>query len=41
MSAQAPRARMIQADNQMALLIQVGDGPVTWLPLGETLFEAA
>jgi RNA polymerase sigma-70 factor (ECF subfamily) len=39
--AQAPRARMIQTDNQMALLIQVGDGPATWLPLGEALFEVA
>jgi RNA polymerase sigma-70 factor (ECF subfamily) len=40
-SAQAPRARMIHADNQMALLIQVADGPVTWLPLGEMLLEVA
>jgi RNA polymerase sigma-70 factor (ECF subfamily) len=38
---QAPRARMIQSDNQMALLIQVGDGPVTWLPLGEITAEFA
>ncbi|WP_250623107.1 RNA polymerase sigma factor [Pinirhizobacter soli] len=40
-SAEPPRTQLVQIDNQLALLIQAGDGPVAWLPLGEAFTELA
>ena len=36
-----PRTQLVQIDNQLALMIQAGDGPVAWLPLGEAFTELA
>jgi RNA polymerase sigma factor (sigma-70 family) len=36
-AATAPSARLVQVDDQLALRIQSGDGPVTWIPLGEAM----
>jgi len=38
---QPPRTQWVQIDNQLALMIQIGDGPVAWLPLGEAFTELA
>ncbi|WP_345777503.1 RNA polymerase sigma factor [Luteibacter sp. dw_328] len=40
-AAKAPRAEVVQVADQLALRIQVGDGPVTWIPLGEAMTEVA
>ena len=40
-TAEPSRTRLVQIDNQLALTIQVGDGPVAWLPLGEAFTELA
>ena len=40
-AANAPRTQLVQVGNQMALSIQLGDGPVAWIPLGEAMAEAA
>ncbi len=36
-----PAARLVQVGNLLALQIQIGDGPVTWLPLGEAVADPA
>lgn len=40
-AAEPPRTQLVQIDHQLALMIQIGDGPVAWLPLGETFTELA
>lgn len=40
-ASKPPMAQLVQVDNQMVLRIQVGDGPVTWMPLGEAMTETA
>jgi RNA polymerase sigma-70 factor (ECF subfamily) len=40
-AAKPPRTQMVQIDNRLALMIQAGDGPVAWLPLGEAFTELA
>ncbi|HEY4369681.1 MAG TPA: sigma-70 family RNA polymerase sigma factor [Steroidobacteraceae bacterium] len=40
-AAKAPMTQLVQVDNQLALRIQIGDGPVAWIPLGEAMTEAA
>ena len=40
-TAQPPRTQWVQVDNQLALMIHTGDGPVAWLPLGEAFTELA
>jgi RNA polymerase sigma-70 factor (ECF subfamily) len=36
-----PRTQLVQIDNQLAFMTQIGDGPVAWLPLGEAFTELA
>ncbi|MFT4172861.1 MAG: RNA polymerase sigma factor [Herbaspirillum sp.] len=38
-ATQAPATRLIQIGNLLALQIQVGDGPIAWLFLGDTCTE--
>jgi len=40
-AAAAPRARLVQSGNQLALLVVTDDGSVACLPLGEALAEPA
>lgn len=40
-AANAPITQLVQVDNQLALRIQIGDGPVTWIPMGEAMTEVA
>ena len=40
-AANAPSTQLVQLDNQLALRIQIGDGPVTWIPMGEAMSEMA
>ena len=40
-AAKAPRTQVVQVADQLALRIQIGDGPVTWIPLGEAMTELA
>jgi len=40
-AANAPITQLVQLDNQLALRIQIGDGPVTWIPMGEAMSEMA
>lgn len=37
----SPTTQLARIGNQMVLRIQAGDGPVTWIPLGEAMTEAA
>lgn len=40
-AAKAPRTQVVQVADQLALRIQIGDGPITWIPLGEAMTEVA
>jgi RNA polymerase sigma factor (sigma-70 family) len=40
-AAKAPNTQLVQVGNQMALRIQIGDGPAAWIPLGEAMIEVA